>query len=494
MAAGRLLVMRKAVRKGRRGAHAGVALAALTAFAVEISANAAPPVCEPGIPDLSGCCFTKPNPVFVAGTSAARTALQAVAKALPGITIVYQTPDSCVALAALTANAATGGGNVTTNILGADGSVVPCALSPGFQSDPEEAVNIAVSDIFPATCQANVGSGGITVGKQVDVLGPIQAQMIVVPSAASPDSISAEAAQVVFRFGATQFVLPPWTEPASIFIRPFTSGTLNIIGTAIGLPGAKWANAMSSGLPQVEASSAAMYAAVANASSGPDASSSPDCTIGILAAQFVQQSNAAVVLDGGGGATVKGLAFQQKGQSCGYYPDSLSGSADKLNVRQGRYAIWGPAHLVANVGADGTPNGLHAVAVAAVLNAFIATGCEGAACPPGSSSLLGASETFFGVDGGTSGPTDAIKQAVIDAEAAGGVVPWCAMQVTRGNIEIGAEASYQPSEPCGCRFESEVPGAKVSAYCKACVADGDCQAEGAKAAYPKCRYGFCEVQ
>jgi flavin-binding protein dodecin len=251
---------------------------------------------------------------------------------------------------------------------------------------------------------------------------------------------------------------------------------------------------MSSELPQVEATSAAMYTAVANASSGPDASSPVDSTIGILAAQFVEQSNAGVVLDGGGGGTVKALAFQQKGQSCGYYPDSVASSADKLNVRQGRYAIWGPAHLVANVGADGNPNGLHAAAVAAVLNAFIATGCEGAACPPGSNSLLGASETYFGVDGGTSGPTDAIKQAVIDAEAAGGVVPWCAMQVTRGNIEIGAEASYQPSEPCGCRFESQVPGATVSAYCHACVVDGDCQAEGAKASYPKCRYGFCEVQ
>jgi hypothetical protein len=493
MATGRRLVMRMAVPKDRRGAHA--ALAALTAFAVEISAIAAPPVCMPGIPDLSGCCYTKPNPVFVAGTSAARSALQAVARSLPGVTIVYQTPDSCVALAALTAGAATGGGNVTTSILGADGSVVPCALSPGYENDPEQAVNIAVSDIFPATCQTNVGSGGITAGKQVDVLGPIQAQTIVVPSGASPDSISAEAAYVVFGYGATQpYVLPPWTEPTSIFIRPYTSGTLNIIGTAIGLPGAKWKNAMSSVLPQVEATSAAMYTAVANASSGPDASSPVDSTIGILAAQFVEQSNAGVVLDGGGGGTIKALAFQQKGQSCGYYPDSVASSADKLNVRQGRYAIWGPAHLVANVGADGNPNGLHAAAVAAVLNAFIATGCEGAACPPGSNSLLGASETYFGVDGGTSGPTDAIKQAVIDAEAAGGVVPWCAMQVTRGNIEIGAEASYQPSEPCGCRFESQVPGATVSAYCHACVVDGDCQAEGAKASYPKCRYGFCEVQ
>jgi len=261
------------------------------------------------------------------------------------------------------------------------------------------------------------------------------------------------------------------------------------------LPGAKWQNAALAVMPpQVVTSSALMYTAISTATG-----TNTDSTIGILSAQFVLQSNAKAVVDGGTGKTIKTLAFQAKGQSCGFYPDSVANSGDKLNVRQGRYAIWGPAHLVTNVGADGNPTGVHAAAATAVLNSFIATGCEGAACPPGSANLLGAA------DGGISGadasvsliPSEALKTAVIDAESApsGGVIPWCAMQVTRGNVEAGPEASYQPSEPCGCYFEKKATGATVSPYCHACPnGDSDCAPEGGTSAYPVCRNGYCEVK
>jgi hypothetical protein len=445
-------------------------------------------------------CTTFPNPVFVAGTSAAKSALQAIATKLPGISIIYQTPDSCVALSQMTSGQpaiAPKGAVVLTNYLAPDGTTPACALSPGALTNPQEAVNIAVSDVFPATCDKNIGIGGITAGQQIDVLGPIQAQTIDVPTASKAKSISAEAAYVVFGYGGNMYGVPPWnvtgdTGNPNIFIRPYTSGTTNIIGTAIGLSGSKWKDSTNLASPRVVASSAAIFSAIATVTSNIDA------TIGILSAQFVLQSNAKAVADGGMGPTIRTLAFQQKGQSCGYFPDSVENSGDRLNVRQGRYAIWGPAHLAANVGPDGNPNGVHAAAVTAVLNAFIATGCEGASCPPGSNKLLGAADagTLFGPDGGASAPTDALKQAVIDAESApsGGVIPWCAMQVTRGNVEIGAEASYQPSAPCGCYFEMKATGKTVSAYCKACAADADCSMDGSTPAYPKCRYGFCEVQ
>jgi hypothetical protein len=317
-------------------------------------AHAAVPVCDPGIPDLSGCCYKKSNPVFVAGTSAAKSALQAIAKQLTDISIIYQTPDSCVALTALEAGQAATGINVTTTYLAPDGTTPACALSPAALNNPDEAVNIAVSDIFPATCQSVLGSGGITAGQQVDVLGPIQAQTIDVPLASAATSISAEAAYVVFGYDADTAAhsVAPWTVPASIFIRPSTSGTLNLIGKVIGLPGAKWANATNAASPQVQTSSANIYAAIANAPTNIDA------TIGILSAQFVlQQNGKSTTADGGTGKTIKTLLFQAMGQSCGYFPDSTENKGDKMNVRQGRYAIWGPAHLVANIGTDGNQIG-----------------------------------------------------------------------------------------------------------------------------------------
>jgi hypothetical protein len=484
-------------RQRVRVAAIGAGLAALVAGA---NVEAAGPVCDPAIPDLSGCCYKKPNPVFVAGTSAAKSALQAIAAQLTDVSIIYQTPDSCIALGAVIAGQAATGMNVVTTYLAPDGTTPACALSTGAATNPEEAINIAVSDIFPATCQSVLGMGGLTAGKQIDVLGPIQGQTIDVPSASVATSISAEATYAVFGYDADMpsHSVPPWTVPANIFIRPSTSGTLNLIGTVIGLAGAKWANATNAMSPQVQTSSANIFTAIATPATNVDA------TIGILSAQFVLQQNIKALAVGGTGKTIKTLAFQATGQSCGYFPDATANTGDKLNVRQGRYAIWGPSHLVTNIDADGNPKGPHAGAVAEVLNAFIATGCEGSSCPPGNGKLLGAasgadagmSTPDGGADGGGSdggGATSlaALKKAVILAESApsGGVVPWCAMQVTRGNIEAGPEASYQPSESCGCYFEKLATGATVSPYCKACPLGNECVAP-----YSVCRYGYCEAK
>jgi hypothetical protein len=498
--------MMMSVRKGRRAVRATAVfvrvlaggLAGLAALSMAGRANAqALPVCN--ATDTSGCCYKRPNPVFVAGTSAAKSALQAIAKQLTDISIIYQTPDSCVALADVVVGQAATGANVVTTYLAPDGTTPGCALT-GDPASVNEAINIAVSDIFPATCQSVTGMGGITAGQQIDVLGPIQGQTIDVPNTATaPTSISSEAAYVVFGYAADTAAhsVAPWNVPANIFIRPSTSGTLNLIGKVIGLTGTKWANATNAASPQVQTSSANMFTAIATPATNVDS------TIGILSAQFVLQQNIkAVAGDGGTGKTIKTLAFQATGQSCGYFPDSTENKGDKMNVRQGRYAIWGPAHLVANVGADGNPNGVHAAAVTAILNAFIATGCEGGSCPPGSNKLLGlpsmssadgGTSTDAGTsgDGGVAAPSAALKQALIDAESApaGGVVPWCAMEVTRGNVEAGPEASYQPNEPCGCYFEKKATGATTSPYCKACPNGNECVAP-----YSVCRYGFCEAK
>ena len=57
---------------------------------------------------------------------------------------------------------------------------------------------------------------------------------------------------------------------------------------------------------------------------------------------------------------MKVLAFQADqvaGQTCGYFPDSTANTFDKLNVRQGRYDIWGPLHFITAVDGGGNPLG-----------------------------------------------------------------------------------------------------------------------------------------
>jgi hypothetical protein len=58
------------------------------------------------------------------------------------------------------------------------------------------------------------------------------------------------------------------------------------------------------------------------------------------------------------------------------------------------------------------------------------------------------------------------------------------MKVTR-SFDGGDLSLYSPAEPCGCYYESKVPGGGSS--CTACTDDTPCGGG-------KCRHGFCEAK
>jgi ABC-type phosphate transport system substrate-binding protein len=425
-------------------------------------------------------CDSLPNPVYISGSSASQPVLQALADTIgTSVSIIYQNPDSCLGVNDfLGGTASTESGIATVYLNPTTGKATTCTINA-----TADIVDIAVSDVFAATCHLYTTSIPALTSSQVEIEGPIQAMTIAVPAASqgSP-SISAAAANVVFGGDAQTAgeTVPLWNQPAAIFTRPSTSGTLNMIGAAIGLAPNLWANAaVTAGTAPAnqKGSTGAMYSAVAAATTN------INTTIGILSDEAIVQRNAtalALGADGGtAGPTAKPLFYQHTGQTCGYLPDSTTTAFDKVNVREGRYAIWGPLHFITSVDVNGQPNGVHAPAVATVLNYFIATG----ATPDAPLFTAGA-------DAGTINVT--AKQALIDAEAkplVGGVVPWCAMHVMRTS-EVGAESSFSPAEPCGCHFEAVATGAPVASYCKACTTNTDCTTAG----YPTCRYGYCEVQ
>jgi hypothetical protein len=427
-------------------------------------------------------CDSFPNPVYISGSSASQPVLQALADTIgTSVSIIYQNPDSCLGVNDfLGGTASTESGVATVYLNPTSGKATTCTINA-----TADIVDIAVSDVFAATCHLFTTSIPALTSSQVEIEGPIQAMTFAVPatSQGSP-SISAAAANVVFGGDAqtpAETITQWWPQSAAIFTRASTSGTLNMIGTAIGLPPNLWANAaVTSGTAPAnqKGSTGAMYSAVAGATTN------VNYTIGILSDEAIVQRNAtalALGADGGtAGPTAKPLFYQHTGQTCGYLPDSTTTAFDKVNVREGRYAIWGPIHFITSVDAtSGQPNGVHAPAVATVLNYFIATG----ATPDAALYTAGA-------DAGTINVT--AKQALIDAESkplVGGVVPWCAMHVMRTS-EVGPEASFSPAEPCGCHFEAVATGAPVASYCKACTTNTDCTTAG----YPTCRYGYCEVQ
>jgi hypothetical protein len=389
-------------------------------------------------------CPAFTNPVYVTGSSASQPVLKAIsgllaAQATP-VTLIYVKTESCQGVNTFTSATAVPAG--ATYWPG--GTQTSCNLTTPPVADA------SVADVFASTC-------GVTLtASQKEVQGPIQAMTFVVHPQSTETSMSAEAARVLLKYvGTAQYPIAPWTDVNNVFIRPggsSGSGTRAMIGTAVGLADGDWKGT-------VKAGSGDVLAAVAGAQAAANAS------LGILSVTLADANR----VNSASTTPVKELAFQAKGQSCGYLPDSTSSSHDKLNVREGRYGIWGPLHFITAVNGQGQ----------AVSSANPGTG----------DAALQALITAVTMPSGTA-LTAPQKQAIIDATAAGWVIPQCAMKVRR-TAEVGPEASFQPDEPCGCYWESKINGA-APASCNACPGgDGDC---AGKAGTPKCRYGYCEAQ
>jgi hypothetical protein len=226
----------------------------------------------------------------------------------------------------------------------------------------------------------------------------------------------------VFGFGSGSG-LSPWTDPSVLFRRNPGSGTQAMIAAAIGVKVDQFRGVDTGG-------SGAMVMKVTG-------STSPKATLGILADTDVTDTLT---------LSLRVLAYQHYGQSCGYLPDSRPMAKDKRNVRDGHYALWGQLHLFTS-----NPPKTDAQRVISYIT--------GTAEPPG------------GID-------------LIHVEAVNNLVPPCAMKVTR-MTEMGPYVKPPPTlESCGCEFEATATG---TTDCTPCTTATNCTAD-----HPTCSHGYCE--
>lgn len=376
------------------------------------------------------CAAAGTNPIYVTGSSAVKPFIAALATKLAGTqTIIYVSQGSCVGVDDIvngTKMAATAGLYWKADSAAAGEA---CDLTAGTAAD------IGVSDVFATSC-SGITDVPATVG---DFQGPVQVMNFVVPKAADVaiQSISAEAAYLVFGFdpstndaasGKSYAEGTPWTSKADIWMRGPGSGTQSMLATAINVPPAAWALNATNALK----GSGDMVTKIGTATTS--------TTIGILASNELDDHR----------DTIRGLAYKHYEQSCGYWPDSTSSSKDKLNVRTGRYAVWGPLHMLTKIGNDKKPSN----AVAADVIAYV----QG-------------DKTLEGVD-------------MLALQATTNVVPQCAMQVSR-DAEIGSYQSVNPS--CSCAYD-KLRGGDIT-DCKTCKTDNDCKTGDKNT----CSYGYCEA-
>jgi len=379
-------------------------------------------------------CSTLPKPVVIVGSSAVEAFMAVIAPALAAnvdenddpdpITIVYQKPGSCIGATYLASPATTGTVTGTAEIWDTSGDLGSCDISSAL------AVNIGVSDVFPASCGFDV-----LPNKVKDFHGPVQTMTFAVSTASSRQVISAEAAYLTFGLGDQG--ASPWDDPTKYWVRDSTSGTQQMLAHAIGVPATNFFGTHSSNNSII----AALQASASDQNTA-------DASIGLLGMDGIKGNSAADVIP---------LQYQHYGQSCGYYPSSDLTSNDMQNTRDGHYMIQGPIHLLTKVDNSGIPTNANAKILIDYLTAAVI-------------------------------PTNF---DLIQLEASRAVVPDCAMRVTRDE-EIGPFMSYMPAVSCECKFLKEATG-DVPDECTTCdPANGndDCT----DSARPHCNYGYCEVQ
>jgi hypothetical protein len=352
--------------------------------------------------------------------------LARIAQAIGGQrTVVYLPSGSCVGVDAIVNGAPMTGSGAAAATYWDPAARDPANAERRCDLDPAGvAADVGVSDVFATTCLDLPQGLPAGVG---DFFGPVQVMSFVVPSASSQRTISADAAYLAFGFGAASGVAP-WTDARFLFQRTATSGTQAMIGAEIGVPPALWRGTPSKTSDDVQAKLAAVSALDA------------DRTLAILSADIADDFR----------GQERVLAYQARGQRCGFWPDSAEGARDRRNVRDGHYPMWGPLHLLAHVGTDGAPSGASVAALVGYLS--------------GSRALPG------GLD-------------LVALYAERHVVPLCAMRVTRVS-DGGPLAPHAPSSPCGCAFEKDATG---STDCAPCATSADCAASA-----PTCSHGYCE--
>jgi hypothetical protein len=261
--------------------------------------------------------------------------------------------------------------------------------------------------------------------------GPIQGYGFVVPETSPARAITAEEAYFVYGFG-NEGQVSPWDDEQFVFRLPPSLSTLTVMAGAAGIyPYNKAARG------QLMMNPNALLDALLQ-------SARPEKTLGIVGLELYDQDRDRLKL----------LAFRAFEQEFAYFPDSSATSFDKKNLRDGHYSPWAPTVWLTKVDTSGEP-------VSSRARRLIDLILSRPSSPAPSFEPL---ELIIGV----------------------GLVPLCAMQVTREPYESDPLIAYDPEEPCGCFYESVVAQTTPSG-CVPCVSDSPCE-EG------ECSHGFCEVR
>jgi hypothetical protein len=374
-----------------------------------------------------------PNSIVLTGSSAFEATVDQFAVKLSASTqaspvqIIYQVPGSCAGVQNFLAGPLPSGatGHYYT-VDSATGKVVinSCTF------DGTQSANVAISDVFYESCGSNVTHPMPSTLK--DISGPAQAMLFVVPKAnTTTQYITAAEAADIYGCGYTAGIAT-FNVMGAIFCRDANSGTQITIAKNIGLDATQVAACTSVGGGTTNGMLGVIGQPTTPAGS----------TIGFVGADAYDANR----------QYMNSLAFQSFGQTYAFYSDSGPSTADRQNVRDGHYTIWGYEHMIVKVDSSGNIS------------------------DPKAASFVG------WINGTKSDPSF----DYINVEGSAGTIPTCAMKVQR-NIDGGPLSPYNPPDPCGCAFEAAITHSSPS-ECVSCTGTGTSTCTGGKT----CHHGYCE--
>jgi hypothetical protein len=405
----------------------------------DAGADSSAPAADGGLISCSKVAADPSAVVYVTGSTALAAFIGEVSTALASqVTIVYQQSGSCVGVRA----AIDPSNNVLSSANGAATYYTAAGVQQSCTLDPSEGLvaDVGASDVFYSTCylgQAVTPPLPAGVGEN---FGPVQIMNFAVPQSSSQKSISLTAAYYVFGFGGSSYPVAPWTDAMQLQIRSANSGTQALIAAAIGVPAAQWKGVG-------HGTSAQVGSALVAAGQSGDATT-VDSALGILASDYLTQNT----------ETLRGLAVQDRNATCAYYPSSTGFAHDDANARDGHYPLWGPSHFYARVDpATGIPL------------------------------KSGVSRFVDGLNGLT--PLPGLD--LVAEYASKGLVPECAMHVSRAN-DGGDYTPFKAPVTCNCYFDLNAAGATA---CQPCSANGDCprSAPNCNKFGPAPQQGYCDL-
>ncbi|MES1175815.1 MAG: hypothetical protein ABUL62_15950 [Myxococcales bacterium] len=404
----------------------------------EGGAAGAPPDVNP----FDGSCATLPGTVvYIESGDTQENLLKNLGRHLrdtANITLAFNLTGSCTLASDMYAYTSAGTKVVKSGTLkyipstAEDSTWTPAMAEPTCTTGADGIpIDVAISALFVDSC-SNLAAKPASLAL---IQGPVQAYTFVVPTGSQQTAIWSQEARYAFGLGANNPLSPtynPWNDEQFMFIRPVTKSTLVATALNIELLPSLWKGQKKD-----------MSSDVVTAVKG---STKPLATIGILGAE---------VYDSNRQNGIKTLAFQAKNQAAAYYPDSTSTSFDKQNVRDGHYTLWSPTVYIAPVDGSQVPTNPAVKYLVDLVQGTTAT-------PPHGTSF------------------DALKDI-----AKVGLVPDCAMQVTRAT-DGGNLTPFTPAQSCRCAYLSKVPEAlAVPTGCTACTSSNQC-------AGGSCNFGFCE--